>query len=39
MLLCTAMPGCEEEVLEKLEHNVTYMPYVTQLLEIVSPEK
>jgi molecular chaperone Hsp33 len=34
------MPGCEEEVLEKLEHNVTYMPYVTQLLEIgFSPEK
>ena len=35
-----AMPGCEDEVLEKLEHNVTYMPYVTQLLEIgFTPEK
>ena len=29
-----AMPGCEDEVLEKLEHNVNFMPYVTQLLEI-----
>lgn len=35
-----AMPGCEETVLEKLEHNVNFMPYVTQLLEIgYSPEK
>lgn len=29
-----AMPGCKEEVLEKLEHNVNMTPYVTQLLEI-----
>lgn len=35
-----AMPGCSEEVLEKLEHNVNTTPYVTQLLEIgYSPEK
>lgn len=35
-----AMPGCADEVLEKLEHNVNMMPYVTQLLEIgYTPEK
>lgn len=35
-----AMPGCADEVLEKLEHNVNMMPYVTQLLELgYTPEK
>lgn len=35
-----AMPGCSDEVLEKLERNVGRTPYVTQLLEIgYSPEK
>lgn len=35
-----AMPGCSEEVLEKLEENVTLTPYVTQLLEIgYTPQK
>lgn len=35
-----AMPGCSDEVLEKLEHNVNMTPYVTQLLEIgFTPEK
>ena len=35
-----AMPGCADEVLEKLENNVNLMPYVTQLLEIgYTPEK
>ena len=29
-----AMPGCADQVLEKLEENVTLTPYVTQLLEI-----
>ncbi len=29
-----ALPDCDEEVLKKLEHNVTYLPYVTQLLEL-----
>ena len=34
------MPGCADEVLEKLENNVNLMPYVTQLLEIgYTPEK
>lgn len=35
-----AMPGCEDEVLEKLQNNVQLTPYVTQLLEIgYTPEK
>lgn len=35
-----AMPGCDEEVLEKLGNNVTVTPYVTQLLELgYTPEK
>lgn len=35
-----AMPGCADEVLEKLEDNVNLTPYVTQLLEIgYTPEK
>lgn len=35
-----AMPGCSDEVLEKLEHNINMMPYVSQLLEIgFGPEK
>lgn len=35
-----AMPGCSEEVLEKLENNVNLTPYVTQLLELgYTPEK
>ena len=35
-----AMPGCSEEVLAKLEENVSLTPYVTQLLEIgYTPEK
>lgn len=35
-----AMPGCDEEVLEKLGNNVATTPYVTQLLEIgYTPEK
>ena len=35
-----AMPGCADEVLEKLENNVNLMPYVTQLLEIgYTPKK
>lgn len=35
-----AMPGCEEEVLEKLGDNVSKTPYVTQLLELgYTPEK
>lgn len=29
-----AMPGCADEVLEKLEENVNRTPYVTQLLEL-----
>ncbi|MCQ2372823.1 MAG: Hsp33 family molecular chaperone HslO [Phascolarctobacterium sp.] len=29
-----AMPGCADEVLEKLEDNVNRTPYVTQLLEL-----
>lgn len=29
-----AMPGCDEEVLEKLGNNVAVTPYVTQLLEL-----
>lgn len=29
-----AMPGCSDEILEKLEHNINMMPYVSQLLEI-----
>ncbi len=29
-----AMPGCADEVLDKLEENVSLTPYVTQLLEI-----
>ena len=28
------MPGCADEVLDKLEENVSLTPYVTQLLEI-----
>ena len=35
-----AMPGCDEEVLEKLGNNVAVTPYVTQLLELCyTPEK
>lgn len=35
-----AMPGCADDVLEKLENNVNLTPYVTQLLEIgYTPEK
>ena len=35
-----AMPGCDEEVLEKLGNNVAVIPYVTQLLELgYTPEK
>lgn len=35
-----AMPGCADEVLEQLEHNVNLMPYVTQLLELgYTPQK
>lgn len=35
-----AMPGCDEEVLEKLGNNVAITPYVTQLLELgYTPEK
>lgn len=35
-----AMPGCSDEVLEKLENNVNLTPYVTQLLELgYTPEK
>ncbi len=35
-----AMPGCRAEVLEKLEHNISMTPYVTQLLELgYTPEK
>lgn len=35
-----AMPGCDEEVLEKLGNNVSVTPYVTQLLELgYTPEK
>lgn len=35
-----AMPGCTDEVLEKLENNVNMTPYVTQLLEIgYTPQK
>lgn len=35
-----AMPGCDEEVLEKLGNNVAFTPYVTQLLELgYTPEK
>lgn len=29
-----AMPGCKDEVLERLENNVNMTPYVTQLLEL-----
>lgn len=35
-----AMPGCDEEVLERLGNNVAVTPYVTQLLELgYTPEK
>lgn len=35
-----AMPGCAEEVLEKLENNINLTPYVTQLLELgYTPKK
>ena len=35
-----AMPGCADEVLAKLEENVSLTPYVTQLLELgYTPEK
>lgn len=35
-----AMPGCADEVLEKLQNNVQLTPYVTQLLELgYTPEK
>lgn len=35
-----AMPGCDEEVFEKLGNNVAVTPYVTQLLELgYTPEK
>lgn len=35
-----AMPGCDEEVLEKLGNNVAVTPYVTQLLELgYTPKK
>lgn len=35
-----AMPGCDEEVLEKMGNNVAVTPYVTQLLELgYTPEK
>ena len=35
-----AMPGCDEDVLEKLGNNVAVTPYVTQLLELgYTPEK
>lgn len=35
-----AMPGCDEEVLEKLGNNVAVTPYVTQMLELgYTPEK
>jgi len=35
-----AMPGCDQEVLEKLGNNVAVTPYVTQLLELgYTPEK
>lgn len=35
-----AMPGCDEEVLEKLGNNVAVTPYVTQLFELgYTPEK
>lgn len=35
-----AMPGCDEEVLEKLGNNVAVTPYITQLLELgYTPEK
>lgn len=35
-----AMPGCDEEVLEKLGNNVAVTPYVTQLVELgYTPEK
>ena len=35
-----AMPGCDEEVLEKLGNNLAVTPYVTQLLELgYTPEK
>lgn len=35
-----AMPGCDEEVLEKLGNNVAVTPYVTQLMELgYTPEK
>lgn len=35
-----AMPGCDEEVLEKLGNNIAVTPYVTQLLELgYTPEK
>lgn len=35
-----AMPGCDEEVMEKLGNNVAVTPYVTQLLELgYTPEK
>lgn len=29
-----ALPGCQEEVLERLEANIQHLPYVTQLLEL-----
>lgn len=35
-----AMPGCDDEILAKLEENINMMPYVSQLLEIgYDPEK
>lgn len=34
-----AMPGCDEEVLEKLGNNVAVTPYVTQLLELAIRQK
>ncbi len=35
-----AMPGCADEVLAKLEENVSLTPYVTQLLELgYTPKK
>lgn len=35
-----AMPGCDEEVMEKLGNNVAVTPYVTQLLELgYTPKK
>ena len=40
LYMSEAMPGCDEEVLEKLGNNVAVTPYVTQLLELgYTPEK